>query len=159
MNRLTRFRYVFPLSCLVLSLSAQASTLYRCVEPTGVTLYTNQKSPRGTCTVLSVQVPPAPKQGVKAAGSAGGPVSGASKNPSPADFPRVADNEQKARDTDRRSILENEMNNERNHLDAARRQLAESAKGTGAPPQLLRDTIALHERNIEALTKEMSKLR
>jgi hypothetical protein len=66
--------------------------------------------------------------------------------PTPADFPRVSNTEQRSRDTDRRAILESELANERSNLENARKQAQ-------------KDSIALHERNIEALSKEMSKLR
>ncbi len=141
--------------------SAQASTLYRCTDTSGVTLFTNQKTPRGKCEVMSVITPPAPKQGTnaKSGGSADPKVGGSAKNPSPADFPKVAQNEQKARDTDRRSILDNELINERNLLENARKHLAEAVKTAPSSAQALKDTVALHERNIEALNKEIAKLR
>ena len=131
---------------------AAANTFYRCVDANGNTLYTNQKSAHKNCTVLSVMVPPAP--GTRPA--TGTP---ATRTPTPADFPIVGQGEQQARDTDRRTILESELRNEQSQLDAARQQLAEAQKSLSPPPPVLKDSVALHERNIEALKKEMAKLR
>jgi hypothetical protein len=50
---------------------------------------------------------------------------GAAANPSPAGFPRVQEDTQKARDTDRRHILEQELAGEQRNLEQARKELAE----------------------------------
>ena len=141
-------------SFLLLSLSlmlpagvARANALYRCTDPTGVVLYTNQKATNKHCTVLSVQVP-RPAEGGKPlanAGNANGAVPPTS-TPSPAGFPRVSSNEQRSRDTDRRAILETELATERANLENARKTATANA-------------VALHERNIAALNKEISKLK
>jgi hypothetical protein len=134
------------LSCAVLPGSIApalaSNTFYRCTDPAGATLYTNQKIPKGQCTVLSVMQTPANGSATARPGSA---AQSSARNPTPSDFPKVAQSEQKARDTDRRSILMAELANERNLLDAARKQ--------NRP-----DAAALHERNIEALNKEMARL-
>lgn len=140
------------LPVLLASLNAAASTLYRCADESGVVLYTNQKSAKKNCTVLSVQVPPAQAKSA----SAGSPRPGASANPTPGDFPRVSNNEQKARDTDRRAILERELATEQASLDKARQALVAAGPN---PSAALRDTPALHERNIDALNKELAKLK
>ena len=83
---------------LLLPFAAAANTLYKCTDESGVTLYTNQKTAKKSCTVLSHQpLPPAPAAGAKPRASA---------TPTPGDFPRVSGNEQKSRDGDRRAILE-----------------------------------------------------
>ena len=146
--------------CFAGSASAQSDTLYRCTDATGITLYTNQKLKSGTCAVLSVKAVPAPKQG--ATGGTTGSTAGSSasaKLATPTDFPKVVEKEQKARDTDRRSILESEMRNEKTQLDTARKQLADASKLSANPEAGLKDTVSLHERNIEALNKELGKLR
>lgn len=137
-------------------LSAAASTLYKCTDESGVVLYTNQKTAKKNCTVLSVQVPPAPKVGAGGTAKAGNSAPRAATNPSPSDFPRVSSNEQKARDTDRRAILERELASEQASLEKAKQALGPNP---AQAPQMVRDTITLHERNIEALNKELSKLR
>lgn len=132
---------------------AQANTLYRCVDADGSLLYTNQKQAKLRCDVLSVMVPPTPSGGAAPAPRK------AAQNQTPADFPKVSSSEQSARDKDRRSILEAELASERGHLESARRQLSDAARQPSANAQPLKDKVALHERNIEALTKEIGKLR
>lgn len=136
---------------MAMPVAASASTLYKCTDDSGVVLYTNQKTGKRDCSVLSVLVPPAPR-------GSGTPAQAprAAATPTPADFPRVSGSEQKARDTDRRAILERELANEQASLDKAR--LALGPQPAQAPPAA-RDTVALHERNVEALNKELSKLR
>lgn len=144
------------IACLTLlvAVPAAANTLYRCTDNGGVVLYTNQKGQGKNCTVLSVIVPPAPKT----AGAAS--TRSTPSAPTPPDFPRVSSEQQQSRDNDRRAILERELATERGHLDTAKRQVDAAAKGAGAASlQSARDAIALHERNIEALTREMGKLR
>lgn len=140
---------------LLLPLAAAANTLYKCTDDSGVVLYTNQKTTKKSCTVLSHQAPSPPAPA--AAGSA--PRQRASVAPSPADFPRVSGNEQKARDTDRRAILEKELANELQNLEKARKALADAANQPPDKFQPLRDTAALHERNVESLKKELANLR
>ena len=138
---------------LLLPLTVAASTLYKCTDSSGVVLYTNQKTTNKTCTVLSYQSPPAP-----AGGSAARPRPAAA--PTPSDFPRVSGSEQKARDGDRRAILDKELANELQNLEKAKKALFDA--GGSQPPeklQPLRDTAALHERNVESLKKELGNLR
>jgi hypothetical protein len=93
---------------------------------------------------------PAPAAGAKPRASA---------TPTPGDFPRVSGNEQKSRDGDRRAILDKELANESQNLEKAKKALFDA--GTQPPDKLqpLRDTVALHERNIESLKKELGNLR
>jgi hypothetical protein len=90
--------------------------------------------------------------------------------PSPAGFPRVDADTQRGRDDIRRKVLGDELSTEEKLLTEAR-----AAYGDGAPPPLpeektdaqryanrlskLRQSVSLHERNIEALKKELSALR
>jgi hypothetical protein len=130
-----------------LPLTASSSTLYKCTDASGTVLFTNQKTTRKNCKVLIQQAAPA-------TASASRPHAFA--QPTPGDFPRVTDEQQKARDGDRRAILEKEMANEQQNLEQVKKSLA------NAGPQVapgLRDTAALHERNIEALKKELGRLR
>lgn len=145
--------------CLLLPLSAltvRASTLYKCADGSGVVLYTNQKTNSKDCIVLSQQ--PAAASEPQAAG-ARNVKPRANATPTPADFPRVSSTEQKVRDTDRRAILEKELANEQQSLDKAKRASLEAANLPADKLQALRDTQALHERNIEALKKELANLR
>lgn len=137
---------------LLLPLSAGASTFYKCTDDSGVVLYTNQKASKKNCVVLSHQPPP-PSPG------ASGPRPRAGTAPSPGDFPRVSGNEQKTRDGDRRAILEKELANEILNAQAARKTLADAGLQPADKLASLRDTVALHERNVESLKKELGNLR
>lgn len=139
-------------AALLLPLAAEANTLYKCVDDSGVTLYTNQKTNTKKCTVLSVQAAPA------ASGSSS-PRQSVASAATPRDFPHVSSGEQKARDGDRRDILNKELANELLGVEKARKAILEAR---GLPPeklQPLNDTVALHERNVEALKKELGNLR
>jgi hypothetical protein len=138
---------------LVLPLAASASTLYKCNDDSGVVLFTNQKTSNKNCTVLSRQSPPAAQAG------ANGTKSRAAATPTPGDFPRVSGNEQKARDSDRRAILDKELANELQNVEKAKKALFDAGNQSADKLQPLRDTIALHERNVESLKKELGNLR
>ena len=162
--------YFLPASLLLAISSATFATstvhtLYKCMGDDGVTLYTNQKTKDKKCTVLSVQVPgPAlpnnriANNGVSPAPTGGNAGKSATKTPTPADFPRVTGNDQKSRDGDRRAILDRELATEQAHLDKARLPTSASAASPEAR-KAWQDSIALHERNIEALNKEIARLR
>jgi hypothetical protein len=137
---------------LMLPLTAAASTLYKCTDSSGVVLYTNQKTSKKNCTVLSYQPPPPSIAG-------NGSKQRSASTPTPGDFPRVSGTEQRARDGDRRAILDKELADESQNLEKARKALFDA--GNQAPEKLqpLRDTAALHERNVESLKKEISTLR
>jgi hypothetical protein len=140
---------------------AQADTLYKCVDEAGRTTYTNQKTGAKNCTILSQDkpvstfTPPASKA--------------RPSTPTPEGFPKVSGETQKSRDTDRRRILEEELANERRNLDEAKRALAEQESiregGERNYQRVLdrlkpfQDRLQLHERNVEALQKELGNLR
>ena len=139
----------FPL--LMLPPAVAANTLYKCTDDSGIVLYTNQKTSKKSCTVLSQQLPPPPASGATRQRLA--------STPTPGDFPRVSGDEQKARDGDRRAILDKELANELLNAEKAKKALFDAG---GQPPdklQALRDAVALHERNVESLKKEIGNLR
>jgi Domain of unknown function (DUF4124) len=161
------FLHLSMVSALMLTLGAAdtfASTsnhiLYKCTDQAGVTLYTNQKTKDRTCTVLSVAVMAPPSQKGTSNGVAPAPTDRktAAKTPTPADFPRVSGNDQKTRDNDRRAILDRELATEQANLEKAKVPTPASTTSPAAR-QAWQDSIALHERNIEALNKEISRLR
>lgn len=132
--------------------------VYKCVDEDGHVTYTNTKpSPKAKCSALSRD------QRVST-------VPGRSANvPSPAGFPKVNSDVQKVRDNDRRRILEQELATEQKSLDQSKKELAEQETiRTGDERnyqrvlerlQPYKDKVALHERNIEALKKEIGNLR
>ncbi len=128
---------------------AVGGALYRCKTATGVPAYFN--------------VPGADR------GSSRG--SGGSKSaPAPANFPKVDAETQRGRDDLRRKVLTDELTAEEKLLADAR-----AAYANGAPTPLpeertnaamyqeriarLRQSVLLHERNVEALRKELGNAR
>ncbi|MEP6996636.1 MAG: hypothetical protein ABI900_03255 [Betaproteobacteria bacterium] len=99
-----------------------------------------------------------------------GAVGAAARTPTPAGFPKVEAGTQKGRDTLRNKVLNDELATEEKLLSEAR-----AAYGDGTPPPLpdekanaqkyadrlarLRQAVALHERNIEALKRELAASR
>jgi len=146
-----KLRTLVLVTLLGLPVTALSSTLYKCTDASGAVLFTNQKTSKKNCTVLIQQTAPA-----SSAASSAAARPRAYAQPTPGDFPRVSNDQQRARDGDRHAILEKEMATEQQNLEQARKSLANA--GPQAAPGL-RDTAALHERNIEALKKELAKLR
>ncbi|MFX4673979.1 DUF4124 domain-containing protein, partial [Acinetobacter baumannii] len=85
--------------------------VYKCVDADGHVTYTNDKSRARGCKLLSSEMPvssvpgPAVTQPKPAAPSGG--------------FPSVSGDQQKARDSERRRILEAELDTETKNLEAA----------------------------------------
>ena len=141
-------------ACLFLfAAPVSAVTLYRCDDGTRLS-YTTERKPG--CVVASTSSGPVAPP---AEGSAPRPK--AASRPTPADFPRVSSEAQKSRDTDRRKILEQEQAAEQRGLDDDRKVLGEleTARSPAERTQPVRDRIALHERNLVALKKEIGNLK
>jgi hypothetical protein len=153
---------IFSISVLslmaLLSSTAVYADIFKCTDSEGHITYSNQ--PTKNCKTLTLD--PLPTT----------PVAKASKgasNPTPASFPKVDEATQKTRDTDRRRILETELAAEQKSLEEARKQLAEQEEIRNGDErnyqkvldrlQPLKDKVALHERNIVAIKKEISNLR
>lgn len=189
---MTFYRQLLPVAVMLLiAAPVRADVMYQCVDESGHKSFSNikptDKGARCTAMDLGPAEPPAAKESAKAA----------TKTPTPANFPKVDDNAQKARDTDRRRILEGELATEQANLEQAKKELA--AQDESALPeeriatrqhcvpvtlkdgktgqscttipggvnnakveervQPFKDRVALHERNIEAIQKELAKLR
>jgi hypothetical protein len=161
-------RQLIPVLTALLALpsGAQADTLYKCQGPDGRTTYTNQKTGK-SCEIISQDKP--------VSTFTSPPGAQKQKQESPAGFPRVNGDQQKARDSERRAILEQELASEQRNLDAARKTLAEQENlilpeeriaGGGiqqgkreARIQTHRDKVQLHERNIESIRREIANLK
>ena len=110
-------------------------------------------------------------------GAGGSPLAGSTSQPvrsakaaTPAGFPRVDADTQKGRDDVRRKVLSEELAAEEKLLTESRALYAD-----GAPPPLpeekadaekyrtriarLRQTVSMHEKNIEALKKELAAIK
>lgn len=154
----------YALLLWMLAATAHAD-VFKCEETDPVTgqkrvTYTNAKNPTG-CTRLSRDLPvssvpgPTPRPSAPASTGAG--------------FPRVSDADQEKRDSDRRKILESELAAEEKALEEARTALAqEDAVRHGNERnfqkkldrlQPFQAKVELHERNVEALKRELSNLR
>jgi hypothetical protein len=129
-----------------------AGDTYRCATQSGAFSYFNVPGGNGS---------PAPGSSTS---------SSSPKAPTPASFPRVDPETQKGRDGVRRKVLAEE-------LSAEEKLLAESraAYSDGAPPPLpeeradaekyrariarLKQTVSVHEKNVEALKKELAAVK
>lgn len=133
-----------------LSLSAQAE-IYKYVDENGRVTYSN--IPKKGARKLDLEPLPT-MPGVKPQAS------------SPTNFPKVDSSTQKKRDDSRRKILEQELEAEEKQLADAKKALAEG-EGTRMGDernyqkyldrvQKLKDDVAQHEKNVNALQKELS---
>ncbi|MGC3962117.1 MAG: DUF4124 domain-containing protein [Rhodocyclaceae bacterium] len=144
----------------VLAAPMAQADIYKCLDDAGHVTYTNDRPASGKgCTLLtreqSITTIPAPKR--------------AAQTPTPASFPKVDDATQKSRDQTRRQILDSELATEQKQLDAAKKELADQESVRNGDErnyqkfldrvQPYKDKVALHERNIEAIRKELSNLK
>ncbi|MDP3540182.1 MAG: DUF4124 domain-containing protein [Azonexus sp.] len=132
---------------------ASAQTIYKCTDANGGTLISNARVDKNCKAVVSSPetILPAPKARAP----------GAAANPSPAGFPRVQEDTQKARDGDRRHILEQELAGEQRSLEQARKDFSEQEALRGPADRLVpyRERVGQHERNIQAIQKELGNLK
>jgi hypothetical protein len=160
---MTMTRLTYALLIASFALPATAQTIYKCTDAGGGTLISNTKVDKNCKAVASSPESSMPAPKARPA------ISGAAANPSPAGFPRVQEDTQKARDTDRRRILEQELAGEQRNLEQAKKDLAEQESirnGDEKNYQRVQDRlvpykerVAQHERNIQAVQKEMGNLR
>lgn len=130
----------------------------------GESIYTNTKLNK-SCKGFLLGSPITSKAPASAAANLASQPTGTT----PPGFPKVNETTQRARDTDRKRILEDELASEQKSLDQARKELAQQeSKVIGEEKnykkiterlQPFRDKIEQHERNIQALRKEMSNLK
>jgi hypothetical protein len=130
-------------------------SMYKCTTASGASAYFNVPDATG-------DRPPARRANTN--GTSVAPP--AARDTPPANFPRVDANTQKGRDDMRRKVLQDELATEEKLLVEAR-----NAYSNGAPPALpeeqsqpqryaeriarLRQAVQLHERNVEALRREL----
>jgi len=167
---------VLPLLLAVLALqmsSLAQAQIYRCVDANGRPLYTDVKV--GKCQLIdtgpsmpaaSAPIPaPRPPSNPGPSSASGAPAPGSS----PANFPRVENAQQRARDSERREILGDELRIEEKKLADLKRDF------NGGEPERqgnernyakyqervasMREEIGRTERNIEALRREIGAIR
>ncbi len=153
-------KFLIALAALSLTSGLVLADVYKCVETDANTgeqkvTYTNDRRVRG-CTRLSTDLPVSSVPGRSDAKA------------SPAKAPTVKNEVQQQRDDTRRQILEAELNDEEAALEVARKALAEQdavrfGNESNYQKKLDRlkpyqDKVEQHERNVEALKKEISNL-
>ena len=141
---------------MVFAAPVTSAEMWKCVDQDGNTRYTNVKADAKGCQGLNldpINTTPTPK----------------AAQPKPANFPSVDTDTQKQRDGSRRKILEQELVQEQQQLDTAKKQLTEqqdirlgSEKNQARMQERIRpfeDRVKLHENNIENLKKEIANIR
>lgn len=138
------------------------SEVYLCVDSNGNREYKNTGATKGCKRIDLPGVTTVPAATAKKPA----PQTASAK---PSDFPRVNDTVQKARDSDRKQILQDEMRTEEQKLAAIRaeynngeperrgdeRNYAKYQDRTAA----LKDDLARTEKNVEALKRELGNLK
>jgi hypothetical protein len=149
------------------------SVIYKCVDKSGRVEFTDINKPG--CKVLdlpgyvSSTPAPAPRATPAVTMRQGTGRPAASPAPNPTGFPRVDTATQRARDDDRRAILEDELHAEEKKLANLKRDF-----NNGEPERQgneknyakyqervaqMRDDIGRSEKNIEALKRELANIR
>ncbi|MDB4872435.1 MAG: hypothetical protein JWL97_3439 [Gemmatimonadales bacterium] len=159
-------------SALMLALcsAAQAQVMYKCIDESGHVLYTDTL--RQNCKALDLPSSGATGAIAAPARRTGTPARAATTPTpaaSPADFPRVNVSQQRARDDDRREILNDELRSEEKKLAELRRDF-----NNGEPERQgneknyvkyqervvqMRDNIGRAEKNVDALKREIANIR
>ena len=163
-------KYRFLSMLLIVSANAfaqgESQEVYLCVDDKGHREYKNTGNVKG-CKKVELPglttVPPPPAAKRMAANS------GSKSASSPAEFPKVDDSTQKARDNDRKQILLDELKGEEQKLANLKRDYkggeperqgneANYAKYQERVGQM-RDDISRVEKNIEALKRELANIK
>lgn len=143
------------------SAGAQRSEIWKCVEPNGRPLYISDKRQTAgrKCDLISseinvVETPKAPKS--------------ATSTKSPAGFPRESPAERVRASERSRSILQKELSAQEQGLSQARKELAEQESVRSGDErnyarvekrlQPFKDKVETHQKNIDALKKELGKI-
>ncbi len=135
---------------------------FKCIDANGRATYTNiNEETRGkNCSLVMREISVVP---------AIPPARAAKPAPSPSDFPKVDPVTQKNRDEDRRRILQNELSGEQKALAQAKADLIQQESiRTGDERnyqrvidrlQPYKDAVEQHEKNVEALKRELANVR
>ena len=142
-------------STLALGAQAQVTEIYNCVDRDGKRLYTSDKRETNglKCKLVSREINVMPAQ----------------KPASPSSFPRETPQARDSAKARQRDILEKELATEQQQLDQARKNLAEQESIRMGDEknyarvlerlQPYKDTVDLHQKNIEALKRELGNIR
>ncbi|TCS71321.1 uncharacterized protein DUF4124 [Sulfuritortus calidifontis] len=130
-------RIVLGLLCLACTTTVHAE-IYKYVDESGHVTYSNT-----------------PQPGSKPLDMDGRPAKAKTKAPSPYYFPRVDKATQQQRDSMRRQLLLDELQQEQRNLAVARA----AQRQPGADAGKAAETVRLHEKNIEMLNKELARIK
>ena len=148
--------------------AAQAqSNIYLCVDGNGTKEYKNTGDTKGC---KKVSLPPLTVAAPVLPSAASGSGTAAKPQPAtPPNFPKIDGGTQKARDNDRRQILQDELRSEQQKLASQEKEY-----NNGVPERqgnernyakyqdrvgLMKDELARTQKNIEALNRELSNLK
>ena len=135
---------------------------FKCIDANGRPTYTNMKEETTgkNCTVVMREISVVP------AGPATPAARAAAASRAPDGFPRVDPATQKSRDGTRRKILEDELGGEEKALAQAKTELAEQEGIRNGDErnyqkvldrlQKYKDEVERHQKNVDALKKELS---
>ena len=154
--------YILLLALICPAVAVHAETC-KYVDSEGRVIYSNTpNNPPKNATREKCFADPGPKP-------APAPAQPAAAAKPRSDFPKVDGNTQRKRDDDRRRILEQELAEEQERLETAKGELAEQESVRSGDErnyqrfldrvQPYRDTVATHERNVDAIKREISNLR
>lgn len=150
------------------SVAHAESEVFLCVDQNGVKEYKNTGDTKG-CKRVSLPPLTVTSSG---GGSKPAPREGAASKPAastPTDFPKVDNGTQKARDNDRRQILQDELRNEQQRLADLKKDYND-----GTPERQgneknyakyqdrvasMKEDISRSEKNIDALNRELTNLK
>jgi hypothetical protein len=140
---------------LAIGAQAQVTEIYNCIDRDGKRLYTSDKRETNglKCKLVSREINVVPAQ----------------KPSSPSSFPRETPQARDSAKARQRDILEKELAAEQQQLDVARKTLAEQESMRMGDEknyarvlerlQPYKDSVDLHQKNIEALKRELSNIR
>ena len=148
---------IWFLFAFVFAAPLASAEMWKCTDTDGNTRYTNVKGDAKGCKGLNLEplntaptLPRAPQQ-------------------KPANFPSVDNDTQRSRDAGRRKILEQELAQEQQQLDASKKQLAEqkdtrqgNERNYARIEERLKpfeNKVKLHESNVESLRKEIANIK
>jgi hypothetical protein len=158
-----RIAPILGLAIAILFVPLADATICKYIDSEGAIHYTNVSPDKGWRKLSCDIADDAPRARAPGAGNG-------AKTATPTGFPRVEPDTQKSRDELRRKVLNDELASEEKLLGEAR-----VAYGSGAPQPMadeqkdaekyrqriakLRQAVQLHERNVEALRKEIAAIR
>lgn len=159
----------------LLSSTVALADIYKYVDENGNVTYTN--SPVKGAQRVYIEQPNVISSG--SGSSSGKRSTNTSRNsndsgqkvtpPSPANFPKVDSETQRSRDSNRKRILQDELANEQTLLNDTKKALSDAENTKTAEEKAnpskylerigrLRENVVMHEKNIAALQKELSRV-